>query len=89
VTFIAEHTPKCHDMTRLISESMERKLPLRTRFAMRVHYLICVWCARYRDQLGFLRKALHSSCERGVEHMDEELRPEAKKRIKEALGKEK
>src|SRR5687768_17588157 len=29
VTFIAEHTPKCHDVTRLISESLDRPLPLR------------------------------------------------------------
>ena len=85
VTFIAEHTPKCHDMTRLISESMERPLPLWTRFAMRVHYFICVWCERYRDHLGLLSKAMRTSCDHGVEHMKGELKPEAKDRLKQAL----
>jgi predicted small metal-binding protein len=87
VTFIAEHTPKCHDMTRLISESMERPLPLRTRIAMRFHFLICVWCERYRDQLSFLRKALHESCDHGVEQMRGEMSPEVKARLKETLKK--
>jgi hypothetical protein len=86
VTFIAEHTPKCHDMTRLISESRDRPLPLRTRLAMRAHYLICVWCARYRDQLGLLSKAFRA-CDHGVEHMKGELTPEAKERLKNTLKK--
>jgi len=64
VMFIAKHTPRCHDITRLISQSLDRPLPLRTRIKMRIHYLICVWCERYRDQLGFLREALHSCPER-------------------------
>jgi hypothetical protein len=80
VTFIATHTPKCHDMTRLISQSVERPLPLRTRFAMRAHYLICVWCERYRDQLGLVRKALRSCPER-----DNHLSVDARGRMKEAL----
>jgi hypothetical protein len=80
VTFIATHTPKCHDMTRLISESMERPLPLRKRLAMRAHYLICVWCERYRDQLKFMRKALRSCPER-----ENRLSLDARKRLKRAL----
>jgi hypothetical protein len=60
VMFIAKHTPKCHDITPLISQSLDGPLPLRTRIEMKFHYLICVWCERYRDQLGFLRKALPS-----------------------------
>jgi hypothetical protein len=85
VTFIADHTPKCHDITRLISQSLERPLPLRTRIAMRVHYLICVWCERYRDQLGFLGKALKSCPEIGVEKMRGGLSPAARAKLKTAL----
>jgi hypothetical protein len=58
VAFIAGHTPKCHEITRLISESMERPLSWRLRITLRLHYLICVWCERYRDQLVFTRGAL-------------------------------
>ena len=82
VIFIAEHTPKCHDITRLISQSRERPLPLRTRIAMWIHYRICVWCERYRDQLGFIGRALRSCPERGVELMRGGLSSAARARLK-------
>jgi hypothetical protein len=85
VMFIAEHTPKCHDITRLISESMERPLPLRTRIALRIHSLICVWCERYRDELGFLRKALNSCPEHGAEKMRGGLSSDSRTRLKGSL----
>lgn len=88
VMLIAKHTPKCHDITRLISESMDRPLPLRTRISMRIHYRICVWCERYRDQLGFLREALHSCPEQGVEKKCNGLPPDARSRLKIALRPE-
>lgn len=87
VTFVAEHTPECHDMTRLISQSLEGPLPLRTRIVMRVHYWICAWCARYRDQLVFLRKAVKSCPEHGEEKLQGNLTAEARERLKEALRK--
>ena len=82
---IAEHTPRCHEMTRLISQSMEHPLPLRTRISMRLHYLICIWCERYRNQLRLLRAALHGSSKHGIEHMRGELRQETKQRMKNLL----
>ncbi|MGB8170190.1 MAG: zf-HC2 domain-containing protein [Chthoniobacteraceae bacterium] len=85
VMFIAEHTPKCHDITLLLSESLDRPLPLRTRIAIRIHFLICVWCKRYRDQLGLLRRALHSSAELGTEKMSGGLSPDARTRLKIAV----
>ena len=81
VNFIATHTPRCHDMTRLISESMERPLPLHKRLAMRAHYLICVWCKRYRDHVGFMRNMLRS-CPEG----ENRLSLDARERMKMALG---
>src|ERR1700722_12302721 len=44
VSFIAERTPKCREVVRLLSKSMEDKLPLATRIKIRFHYLICFWC---------------------------------------------
>jgi hypothetical protein len=85
VMFIATHTPKCHDITRLISASMDRPLPLRTRLAMRIHYLICVWCERYRNQLGFIGKALRSCPEKGAAEMKGSLSPDARTRLKIAV----
>ncbi len=65
--FIAERTPKCHDVTRLISQAMERPLPWRVRLAIWIHFRICLWCERYRDQLAFIGKALRSCPEHGAE----------------------
>jgi hypothetical protein len=47
----------CREATRLISQSMDVKLPLHRRLMMRVHLLYCVWCRRYAAQLQFLRQA--------------------------------
>lgn len=82
VMFVAKHTPKCHDITRLVSESMDRPLPLRTRIAMRIHYLICQWCDRYRKQLGFLREALKSCPEPEENAAKGSLPAPAKDRLK-------
>jgi hypothetical protein len=50
-------TPNCADMSRLASQSLEKALPLALRLKMRLHFLVCVWCCRYRKQLKFLRQA--------------------------------
>jgi hypothetical protein len=57
VLWVWNHTPNCAEMSRLASQSFEKPLPLGTRFKMRLHYVICVWCSRYRKHLSFLRAA--------------------------------
>jgi len=47
----------CRQATRLISQSMDAKLPWSRRLAMKVHLLYCVWCRRYAAQLKVLRRA--------------------------------
>jgi hypothetical protein len=47
----------CREATRLISQSMDVKLPFHRRLMLRVHLLYCVWCRRYAAQLQFLRQA--------------------------------
>jgi hypothetical protein len=46
----------CKDVTRLISESMDRSLPLGKRIAVRFHLLICKFCVRYEKQLLQIRE---------------------------------
>jgi len=57
VAWVWNHTPNCAEMSRLASQSFEKPLPLGTRFKMRLHYVICVWCSRYWKHLRFLRAA--------------------------------
>ncbi|UCD30958.1 MAG: zf-HC2 domain-containing protein [Desulfobacterales bacterium] len=50
----------CQEATRLVSESLDRKLPFHQRVGIRVHLLMCKFCSRYEKQLMFLRKTLRT-----------------------------
>jgi hypothetical protein len=86
-TFLARITPPCKDITRLVSQSMDRRLPWLTRLSLRLHCWICQACARYRDQLKTVRQALRQSAAAGSQQNDEPptLSPEAKARLTEAF----
>ena len=78
----------CTQATRLISESLDRELPLRLRIAIRVHQLSCSGCRRYRRQIEALRAALARRLRNGAGLPSEEaagLSPEARQRIKTVL----
>ena len=81
ITWVWNHSLNCAEMSRLASQSLEQRLPLSTRFKMRLHYLICVWCKRYSRQLKFL----HDSAPHFHEHTEtlpnRGLSAEAKQRI--------
>ena len=47
--------PNCRDAIRLQSDAMNRPLPFLQRLGLRIHLIFCVWCARYRRQLLWLR----------------------------------
>jgi hypothetical protein len=48
----------CRDVTRLISESMDTSLPIGKRIGVRIHLLMCKFCARYERQLLLIRETL-------------------------------
>ncbi len=70
---IARNTPDCRDITRLLSESTDRKLSLRQRLSIRLHYTTCECCERYGKQLQLLRKASGAFHEHLHESSTEEL----------------
>lgn len=43
-------------MVPVMSESLERRLGLSEHMKLRLHLLICAWCARYLKQIGLLRQ---------------------------------
>ena len=47
----------CREASRLISERLDRELPIAERAALRVHLAICVACTRMTRQFEFLRRA--------------------------------
>lgn len=48
----------CREIVPIMSESMERRLTLGEFFKLRLHLLVCAWCARYLRQITFLRSLL-------------------------------
>jgi hypothetical protein len=85
VHLLARNTPSCEEVLRLISDSMEQPLPLRRWISIRIHFLICKWCARYQKQLRLIRSLLRRDPEKAGANAPATLSPEAKERIKQSL----
>jgi len=80
----------CQEITLLVSESLDRRVPLPQRLAMRLHLLLCKFCSRYRRHLLFLRHAIRRHPDRlgGDEDPSVSLSPDARERIKRSLTRE-
>lgn len=46
----------CKKVSRRVSESMDRNLAPHHRLFIRIHLLMCKYCARFRKQLLFLKE---------------------------------
>jgi len=75
----------CKQVSQLVSESMEQKLSLRLRMAVRLHLMMCSMCRTYKRQTLQLRNAVQIY----VRHESpEHLSEDASQRIKKELKKE-
>ena len=85
--FLARITPRCTDVTGLVSESMDRTLPVLTRIKLRLHLMICEGCAQYRQQFLNIRQALQRPTSPFQDQRQDEppRSPAAQARLKEAL----
>ncbi len=78
--------PDCKEVTRMVSDSMDRDLPLIQRMRMRMHLLMCKYCSRFEKQLALLRKASRSlATHRPDPNASPVLPQDARDRIKQAL----
>ena len=76
----------CKQISAMISESMDRKLPFSQRMGIRFHLMMCKLCTSYQKQLFFIREVLHSSRESSESNTASSgLSPEGRKRIKKDL----
>jgi hypothetical protein len=79
----------CKQVTRLVSQAMDAKLPWYQRLGIRFHLLYCVWCRRYIAQLRFLQRAAREMAGESADFSDSNLSGEAKaqmrKRLQDAL----
>jgi len=76
----------CKEAAKLLSQSLDERLPLTTRIRLRWHLSLCRLCTRYYRQLDFLRRILGTL----PDHVDEaasseSLSEDAKRRIREHL----
>ena len=88
--FLLRRLPTCKQMAPVMSESLERRLTLRERAALKLHLWVCVWCVWYLEQLRTMRAALRA---RGAQEEPDEadsavkLSEEARERIRRALAR--
>ena len=79
---------RCREISKLVSESMERDLPLRTRMQVWMHLAMCRMCSGFAGQIRLLRRAVRENPERlGPDESAPEakLPEEARDRIKAVL----
>ncbi len=55
---------RCREVTRLVSDSMDRRLPLSTRVRVGMHLTMCRFCSGFARQMRLLRQALRDRSER-------------------------
>ena len=55
----------CKEVTRLVSQGLDRDLAFGERMALRAHFAICQGCRNVSRQLAFLRRALKKLSESG------------------------
>lgn len=77
---------RCSDVSQKVSQSLDVSLPFHHRMAVRMHLLMCCYCARFRRQLLMLRKtSRHVDSEPSGSEAPCKLSQETKERIKKAL----
>ncbi len=69
----------CKQASQLISQSLDRSLTLRERFALQLHLIICKYCKRFSQQLQTLRAAITTMVD-SIENNDTIKMPSAAKK---------
>ena len=80
----------CKEVSKLVSEGLDRDMTFRERMGVRLHLMMCRGCSRFLKQIRFLRKLAHSFRESaGDDTAFPSLSPDARKRIQETLDRNK
>jgi Putative zinc-finger len=82
-SWLSRRLTACREIAPLISQSIDRKLSLKERLRLKLHLLICIWCARYLVQLKLIRQLMRRSAlePEGAQLHSERLSREARERI--------
>ncbi len=79
--------PSCKEVSRLVSESLETKLPLRKRIGLWMHLSMCRLCKGFARQLLVIRTAAkeHGESKNDSSLADATLSDDARERIRRAM----
>ena len=58
-------TITCKEVSRLVSEGLDKALPAEEQLQLRAHLAICRGCQNLSDRLAFLRRAMRKIVDRG------------------------
>lgn len=78
--------PSCRDISKLISDGMDRNLPLRKRLSIRLHVSMCGFCRRYEKQLHLLHEGVGHYADPEANVVEKSLSPAAKEKLERALA---
>ena len=78
--------PSCKEISELLSQAMDQRLPLRKRLSMWLHVSMCGLCRRYEKQLHLLRRGFDCYADPDTNTAETSLSPEAKTRLEKALA---
>jgi len=81
----------CKEVSELVSQSMDRKLPFWQRVGVRVHLMMCRFCAGFRKQLYLFREAARRNAEQTAQATDPSaptLSSESRERMRRTLKDE-
>lgn len=89
--WLGRRLPSCEVVTRMMSDAMDRRLPLKERIQVKLHLMICVWCTRYGEQIVLVRNALRQHPDKLTQSGpapkgSDSLSPDARDRMKKMLG---
>ena len=78
----------CKEVSKKVSESLDRILPLHERMMITIHLWMCKYCNRFKNKLLILRNAVRQQ-ELPAEDSDvaSSLSEETRERIKQAMNR--
>jgi predicted anti-sigma-YlaC factor YlaD len=82
---MARVMPSCRDISRLVSDAMDHRLPLHQRALIRLHLSMCALCRRYERQLHLLHHAVNHFADPEENQVAPPLSAAAKERLKASL----
>lgn len=86
--FLSKFLPSCRDVSRLVSESCERKLTLKERMGIKFKRMLCFYTDRYVTHIEMMNKELKAQGDQCSEKaVSECMSEERKAKLKEMMNK--